>query len=145
MQTAEARLGRIFVARLEEGERLPDAIESLARKKKILSAVVLLLGGARAGTLVVGPGARRKKHAILIQSFGNGHEIMGIGTIFAGPKGPELHLHAAVGRGNKTLIGCGRTGLKVNFIIEAVILELKGLAARRALDPATGFHLLQLV
>jgi predicted DNA-binding protein with PD1-like motif len=145
MQTAEARLKRIFVVRLEEGERLPDAIELLARKKKIRSAVVLLLGGARDGTLVVGPSSsRRKKHSVLTESFGPGHEIMGIGTIFAGAKGPEMHLHAATGRGNKTLVGCGRTGLKVNFIIEAVIFELAGLAARRAFDPATGFHLLTL-
>jgi predicted DNA-binding protein with PD1-like motif len=145
MQVTEARLKRILAVRLEEGERLPDAIEQLAGRKKIRSALVLLLGGARDGTLVVGPGPGRKKRAILTQSFGKGHEIMGIGTIFAGARGPELHLHAAVGRGNKTLVGCGRTGLKVNLIMEAVILEFTGLSARRALDPATGFHLLTLM
>ena len=145
MQITEARLKRILVVRLEEGERLPDSIEGLANSKKISSAVVLLLGGARDGMLVAGPDLRRKKHAVLTQSFGKGHEIMGIGTIFAGPKGPELHLHAAVGRGRKTLVGCGRTGVKVNLIVEAVIFELAGLKARRALDPATGFHLLKLL
>lgn len=143
MQVGETNLRRIFVARLEEGEKLPDALELLARRKNIKSALVLLLGGARAGTLVVGP-ARRRPPEILTRSFRAGHEIMGIGTIFAGDQGPELHLHAAAGRGKKTLVGCGRTGFKVNFIIEAVIFELAGLKARRALDPATGFHLLKL-
>jgi predicted DNA-binding protein with PD1-like motif len=144
MQISEAKLRRIFVVRLEDSEKLPDSIQQVARQKKIRSAMVLLLGGARDGKLVVGPDSRRKRHAILTQSFGKGHEIMGIGTIFSGSKGPELHLHTAVGRGRKTLVGCGRTGLKVHFIIEAVILEFTGLAARRVLDPATGFHLLKL-
>jgi len=144
MQITEAKLRRIFVVRLEEGEKLPTAIEKLAGDKKIRSAFVMLLGGAKDGKLVVGPGKGGKKHKILTQSFRQGHEILGIGTIFAGAHGPELHLHTAVGRGKNVLVGCGRTGLRVNFIIEAVIIELAGLNARRVLDPATGFHLLKL-
>lgn len=143
MQITEAKFGRIFVVRLEDGERLPDAIEKLAGNKKIRSALVLLLGGAKDGKLVVGPG-KGGKQKILTQSFHSGHEIMGIGTIFAGAHGPELHLHTAVGRGKSVLVGCGRTGWQVNFIVEAVIIELMGLNAKRALDTATGFHLLKL-
>ncbi|MDD5483391.1 MAG: DNA-binding protein [Kiritimatiellae bacterium] len=144
MQISEAKIKRIFVARLEDSEILPGAIEKLARDKKISSAFVILLGGARDGKLVVGPGRRGGKQRILTRSFRKGHEILGIGTIFNGLRGPELHLHAAAGRGGKTLVGCGRTGLRVNLIIEAVIIELVGLNAKRALDPATGFHLLKL-
>jgi len=144
MQITEAKFGRIFVARLEEEERLPSVIEHLAGDKKIRSALVLLLGGAKDGKLVVGPSKRKKQHAVLTQSFTDGHEILGIGTIFMGDHGPELHLHTAAGRGKNVLVGCGRTGLRVNFIIEAVIIELTGLNARRALDPVTGFHLLKL-
>lgn len=144
MQTSEAKLGRIFVARLEDGEKLPDAIEKLASDKQIRSAFVMLLGGAKDGQLVVGPGHGRKKQKILTQSFRQGHEILGIGTIFMGDHEPELHLHTAIGRGKNVLVGCGRTGLRVNFIIEAVIIEMTGLNAKRALDPATGFHLLKL-
>ena len=144
MQITEAKLKRIFVVRLENGERLPDAIEKLAGDRKINSALVLLLGGAKDGKLVVGPSKRKKQRSVLTQSFTNGHEILGIGTIFTGDHGPELHLHAALGRGKKAIVGCGRTGLSVNFIIEAVIIELTGLNARRVLDPVTGFHLLQL-
>ncbi len=137
-------MGRIFVARLEEGERLPGAIEKLAGDKEIRSAIVLLLGGAKDGKLVVGPSKRKKQQSVLTQSFAGGHEILGIGTSFAGVHGPELHLHAAAGRGRSVLVGCGRTGWRVNFIIEAVIIELAGLNARRAPDAATGFHLLKL-
>ena len=144
MQIAEAKFKRVFVARLEEGEKLPDVLEKLAVNKKIRSALVMLLGGARDGKLVVGPGKRKSKKKILTQSFHNGHELLGVGTIFAGDHGPELHLHAAIGRGKSALVGCGRTGLRVNLIVEAVIIELAGLNAKRALDPATGFHLLKL-
>ena len=144
MQVTEAKFGRVFAARLEEGEQLPDVIEKLASDKHIRSALVLLLGGAKDGKLVVGPGKGGKKQKILTRSFRQGHEIMGIGTIFVGDKGPELHLHAAVGRGKNVLVGCGRTGLRVNFVMEAVIIELTGINAKRAFDPVTGFHLLKL-
>jgi len=144
MQISEAKFKRVFVARLEEGEKLPDVLEKLAVNKKIRSALVMLLGGARDGKLVVGPGKRKSKKKILTQSFHDGHELLGIGTIFAGEHGPELHLHTAIGRGKNALVGCGRTGLRVNLIVEAVIIELTGLNAKRALDPETGFHLLKL-
>lgn len=132
------------MARLEEGERLPQAIEQLAGRKRIRSALVLLIGGAKDGKLVVGPSKRGNKHKILTQSFRQGQEILGIGTIFVGARGPELHLHTAVGRGKNVLVGCGRTGLRVSLVIEAVLVELTGLNAKRALDPTTGFHLLKL-
>lgn len=144
MQVAEAKLGRIFVARLEDGELLPGAIERLARDKGVKAAVVMLLGCARDGKLVVGPRSGRKKQAVFIQPFLNGHEVLGLGTIFAGATGPELHLHIAAGRNRKALAGCGRPGFRVHLIIEAVIIEMKGLNARRARDAATGFHLLTL-
>lgn len=144
MQITEAKFGRIFVARLEEEERLPGVIEKMADDKKIRSALVRLLGGAKDGKLVVGPSKRKKQHTVLTQSFTYGHEILGIGTIFMGDHGPELHLHTAVGRGKNALVGCGRTGLRTNFIIEVVIVEFMGLNAKRTLDPASGFHLLKL-
>ena len=34
MQFSEGRLGRIFILRLEEGERLNDSIEKFAREQK---------------------------------------------------------------------------------------------------------------
>ena len=144
MQITEAKIKRIFVVRLEEGEKLPDTIEALAKKKNIKSALVLLLGGARDGRLVVGPAKSRGRPKPMTQPFTDGHEVMGIGTIFASAHGPELHLHVALGRNRKAMVGCGRTGLRVNFIMEALILELAGLNAERVLDPATGFHLLAL-
>ena len=41
MQYGEGKLGRVFVVRLDEGERLPDAIETFAREHRIGGAMVM--------------------------------------------------------------------------------------------------------
>ncbi len=145
MQIAEGHIGRVFVIRLEDGERLPDAVESAARRKGIRSGLVLLVGGARAGALVVGPRQTTLAPVPMLQRFAGGHEVLGVGTLFEGPKGPELHLHAALGRGRASRTGCIRKGIRTYLVGEVVILELAGLRARRARDPKSGFHLLSLV
>jgi len=45
MKYTEANLGRIFVLRLEHGEKLPDTIEEFARSKNILRGMCVLIGG----------------------------------------------------------------------------------------------------
>ena len=47
MQYREGRLGRIFILRLEEGERLNDTIENFAREQKISHGLAFFLGGVR--------------------------------------------------------------------------------------------------
>lgn len=144
MQVAEGKINRVFTVRLEEGERLPDCIEDLARRRKIKSALVLLVGGARDGKLVVGPKKTTAKPSVMVQSFSEGHEILGVGTLFLGDEGPELHMHAAMGRKQKALVGCIRKGIRTYLIAEIVILELAGISAARIRNPVSGFHLLEL-
>ncbi len=144
MQIAEGGVKRVFVARLEDGEELPHAVEAVARKKSIRAGLVLLVGGARAGTLVVGPKKTNSAPSPMRRTFNQGHEILGIGTLFEGKQGPELHMHAALGRGAKARTGCIREGIKTYLVGEVVILELTGFPARRARDPQSGFHLLKL-
>ena len=55
MQVSEGRVGRVFVVRLEDGDRLPGVIEDLAKDKGIGAASVMLLGGVGSGKVVVGP------------------------------------------------------------------------------------------
>ena len=144
MQVAEGKINRVFTLRLEEGERLPDCIETLARRRRIKSALVLLVGGARDGRLVVGPKKTTANPAVMVQAFTAGHEILGVGTLFPGKQGPELHLHVAMGRKQKALVGCIRKGIRTYLIAEIVILELTGFTAVRARQPVSGFHLLEL-
>ncbi|MBU4199640.1 MAG: DNA-binding protein [Verrucomicrobia bacterium] len=144
MQIAEGHIQRVFVVRLEDGEQLPQAVETVAREKAIHSGLVLLIGGARNGTLVVGPETTIPKPVPMTRIFADGHELLGVGTLFEGANGPELHMHAALGRGDTARTGCIREGIVTYLIGEIVILELTGFSARRERDSVSGFDLLNL-
>lgn len=144
MQVAEGRLGRVLVVRLEEGDRLPESIEKLARKKAVRAALVLLVGGAQKGVLVVGPHKTVPAPKPMTRRFKDPHEILGVGLLVPGAQGPHLHLHAALGRGDRARVGCIRQGISTWLVAEAVIVELTGLTARRARNPVSGFQLLTI-
>jgi predicted DNA-binding protein with PD1-like motif len=146
MRSSEASLGRAFVIRLEDGDRLPEAIERFALENGVARAMCLLLGGAADGSrIVVGPedGAALPPVAV-VRALAGVHEVAGVGTLFPDEQGrPALHLHAAFGRGAEASVGCVRPGVGIWRVGEVVLLELLGTAARRVLDPATGFSLLE--
>jgi predicted DNA-binding protein with PD1-like motif len=72
------------------------------------------------------------------------HEVVGTGTLFPNAQGqPILHVHLACGRGDRTVTGCIRTGVKTWHVLEVVLVELAGCTARRLPDAATGFDLLE--
>lgn len=147
MQHREGRIGRIFVLRLEQGERLPEAIETFARDQGLMEAMVIYVGGAQDGSrLVVGPEAGRRDAVLpLIHTLSGIQEVLGVGTLFPNEAGePVLHLHAATGREGGATVGCTRAGMEVWLVGEVIILEVVGTAARRRKDPQTGFALLAL-
>ena len=45
MKYSESKIGRTFIIRLENGDKIPDSIEKFALKHKINSAIVFYLGG----------------------------------------------------------------------------------------------------
>lgn len=145
MRYSQARLGRIFVVRLEDGEILHEKIEELAMRENIRAAALIALGGADAGSgLVVGPRAGRARPIepmqLLLEDV---HEIAGVGTIFPDASGrPVLHMHAAAGRKSEARTGCVRAGVKVWHVTEVVVFELTGTEARRLREEASGFELL---
>ena len=56
MNYTEAELGRIFILRLHQGERLHEVIEKFAAEKQVSSALCFFLGGAEdKSKVVVGP------------------------------------------------------------------------------------------
>jgi predicted DNA-binding protein with PD1-like motif len=147
MKYSEAELGRIFILRLEHGDRIPDVIEGFAAEKEIRSAVVHFLGGADTGSkVVVGPedGKAFKPRPIVTELSGT-CEALSLGTLFVNDKGtPKLHMHAAFGRKGRTVTGCTREGVLVWHIGEAVIFELLNTTAARKTDPGTGFEMLEM-
>jgi uncharacterized protein len=147
MKYSEAKIGRIFVLRLEHGDKIPDVIEEFAAVQKIKAAIVHFLGGADAGSkVVVGPedGTASKPQPMVTELSGTS-EAVGMGTMFINEAGiPKLHLHAAFGRKRDTVTGCTREGVVVWHIGEAVIFELLNTTAKRKIDPSTGFELLEM-
>ena len=145
MKYSQAKQGRIFVIRLEDGDVVHEEIEKFAREKSIKAAAAIILGGVDEGSkLVVGPEHGRKKPIKPMEHIlSNVNEIAGTGTIFPDKNGKStLHMHIACGRKTSAVTGCIRQGVKAWHILEAVLFELIDTTAIRALDSATGFELL---
>jgi uncharacterized protein len=148
MQYSEGSLGRIFVLRLEEGERLNETLEAFAREHEVQRGLAFYLGGSAHGSkVVVGPEANRGEAIIpMIHTLAGAREVLALGTLFPNAAGePVLHMHAAAGREGDAVVGCTRAGVDVWLVGEVVLLEILGSPAWRRQDPATGFQLLQAI
>lgn len=146
MKYSEAKQGRCFVIRLEDGDILHEAMENFARTHHIKAAGLIIVGGADKGSrLVVGPEEGREEPVVpMEQELANVHEVAGVGTIFPDESGnPKLHMHIACGRKRSTVTGCVRRGVKVWHVMEAILFELIGTTAMRKFDAGTGFELLE--
>ncbi len=145
MKSSEGRLGRVFVIRLEHGDRLPDCIERFAEDNGVAVGHVILVGGIGDGQMVVGPRRtdERPPEPMLLPIDG-AHEAAGVGVIAPGEDGrPRLHIHAALGRSGQTTTGCLRPGVSTWVVGEVIIYEITGARVARVRDPETGFSLLQ--
>jgi predicted DNA-binding protein with PD1-like motif len=146
MKYSEAKQGRTFIIRLEDGDILHEKIEEFARIHSIEAAALIAIGGADAGSkLVVGPEQGRGKSISPMEHIlDDVHEIAGVGTIFPDKDHkPVLHMHIASGRNESTITGCVRRGVKVWHIMEVILFELIDSTAKRIFDDQTGFELLE--
>jgi predicted DNA-binding protein with PD1-like motif len=146
MKYCEAKQGRTFILRLEDGDVVHESIETFAREHTIQSAALIILGGADARSrLVVSPEqGRAEKIVPMIHELPDVCEVSGVGTIFPDKDGnPVLHMHMACGRNDQTVTGCVRAGVRVWHLMEVVLFELTDNTAKRVYDPITGFHLMQ--
>lgn len=142
MEYAVAKPGRIIAARLYEGEDLYESIESIAAKENIESAAVLITGGFRKASVVVGPSQEKPKIVGNFKDFDGPGEVLGVGTIYWDAEGPKLHIHTAIGKGGEAIVGCPRGGAKTFLILEVTIIEMKQIKASRKFDEQTGLNLL---
>ncbi len=146
MKYSEAKQGRVFVIRLEDGEIVHEKIEQFVKDHAIERATLFAVGGADRGSLiVVGPGESRSNPVNpMTFELDDAHEITGSGTLFPDDKGnPILHMHIACGREENTITGCIRNGVKVWQVMEIILTELLENTAIRQYDPDTGFKLLE--
>jgi len=143
MEYSVGRTGRIIAARLFEGEDLYESIEQIAKDENIKSAAVLITGGIRKASVVVGPKQETPKIIANYKSFTGPGEVLGVGTIYCDKEGPKLHIHTAIGKGDEMVVGCPRGGASTFLILEVTIIEIEGIEAARKPDENTGFNLLR--
>jgi predicted DNA-binding protein with PD1-like motif len=144
MEYDVGKVGRVFVVRLFEGEDLYAQVQAMAAKENVRGAVVLAVGGLRSAKVVVGPKTLRGPIQPQFRQFDDAREIVAVGTIFPDESGPALHLHAGIGRGDDTLVGCARGGASVFCVLEVIVIEIEGVDARRLMDDDSGLKLLRL-
>lgn len=146
MKYSEAKQGRIFVIRLEDGDIVHDEIERFASEKSIVAASLIIVGGAdQKSKFVVGPEEGRRTPVVPMEHvLDEVHEIAGVGTLFPDDEGnPVLHMHMACGRKSATITGCIREGVRVWHVMEVILFELADTTGVRTHDSETGFKLLQ--
>jgi predicted DNA-binding protein with PD1-like motif len=145
MKYSQGFIGRVFVIRLEDNDRLPDSIETFALSHCIKRGFCFFLGGiGDGGTIVSGPknGNEMPPEPVLFK-LKDVHEVVGLGTLFPDKNGtPRLHAHASFGRGEETRTGCIRPGIDTWKVVEVILFELSGNCGKRVVDDETGFELL---
>ncbi|KLK88165.1 DNA-binding protein [Methanoculleus sediminis] len=141
MQYSEGQVGRIFTVRIDDGEDFLREIQRFVTAMNIRCGTIQFLGAVRSAKIVTGP-----KEPVIPPSprgeeiFG-GWELLGFATIYPGEDGPSIHLHAAAGKGIRSLAGCLREKAEVYLVIEAIVTEFVGIVAKRLPDEKTGVNL----
>ncbi len=144
MKYQVGEIGRVIVARFEDREDALKNIADIAKKENIRSAVFYLIGGLRQGRVVVGPEKEDLPPKPVWKEIKESHEVLGIGTIFWQEDEPNIHFHGAFGKKDMIKVGCLRETSETFLVIEAIIIEIEGVTARRELDQASGLTLLKL-
>lgn len=124
MKYSEGRPGRVIVAKFDDGEEMVGGLRNLVTEAGIDAGVIFFLGALRNGETVAGPRDGSLPPIPAWLSFGSVHEVVGIGTVFPSARGPAIHLHGALGRGEEALTVCLRRMAVVYLILEVVILEI---------------------
>lgn len=137
-------VGRVVVARFEDGEDVIENIQKIAKDEDIRAAVFYLIGGLKKGSMVVGPEKEEMPPKPVWRQVDESHELLGIGTVFYEADEPKIHLHGAFGKRDSVKVGCLRGQSETFLVLEAVIMEIQGVVATRELDPASGLALLKL-
>jgi len=145
MKASEGRIGRVFVIRLEDGDRVPECIERFATDQGVSVGHAILVGGIGGGQVVVGP--RRSDEMPpepMLLPVDGAHEVVGVGVLAPGEDGKSvLHIHGALGRSGQTLCGCLRPGVTTWLVGEVILYEILEAEATRVRDRKSGLALLQ--
>jgi len=144
MKYQTGRLGRVIVVRFEDKDDVIAGLAEIAKKEGIKAGTVQIVGGMREGDIVVGPESEEIPPKPVWKSLGESHEVFGFGTIFWQGDEPKIHFHGAFGKKEMVKVGCLRKNSETFLVLEAVIIEIEGIDAKRELDPVSGMVLLKI-
>ncbi|HCZ12022.1 MAG TPA: DUF296 domain-containing protein [Nitrospiraceae bacterium] len=136
--------GRIVVARFEHKDNILQGLGEIAKKENIRAGVFYLVGGMQAGRFVVGPEKEEIPPVPIWRELKESHEIVGLGTIFWQGDEPKIHFHGAYGKRDDVKVGCMRENAEAFLVLEAILMEIKGVNAVRELDPVSNMVLLKV-
>jgi len=144
MEYRTGRIGRVIIARVDHGEDLLAELTKLAESERIDQAFFVAIGAIGDAQIVTGPKEATIPPDPMWHRVADAHEVLGVGNILrkGGEDGedgePAIHLHAALGRSEGSLVGCLRDSVETYLTVEIVILEVTGVLAERAYDDALG-------
>jgi predicted DNA-binding protein with PD1-like motif len=141
---SQGSFGRVFLLKFEDQDNLLEELKKVAVQEKIKVGTIMLLGGMRSAGVVTGPREAVIPPDPMWINFNDGREVLGFGTLFWKGDEPVIHLHGAIGRERETYTGCIRKDSAVYLVVEAVVTEIVGIEARKALDEKTGLVMLEL-
>lgn len=144
MKYQVGEVGRVVVAQLDDDDDILENLVNIVKKEKIRAGVFYLVGGIKEAKIVVGPTQDVMPPTPTWRELVESHETLGIGTIFWYKDEPRLHFHGAYGKWDTVKAGCLREAAKTFLIMEAIIVEIKGVKAIRDLDPLSNMVLLRL-
>jgi len=137
-------LGRVFILKFEDKDDILHEIKQLALKETIKAGTITLIGGMRSAGIVSGPQKTVIPPDPLWVKFDDTREVLGVGTLFWNGDEPIIHIHGAMGRERETLTGCIRKDCSVFLVVEAIITEIIGTNAHKALNKETGLVMLEV-
>lgn len=141
MQYSEGQVGRIFTVRIDDGEDFLREIQRFVTAMNVRCGTIQFLGALRSGKIVTGPKEPVIPPTPRGEEIFGGWELLGFATIYPGEDGPSIHLHAAAGKGIRSLAGCLREKAEIYLVIEAIVTEFVGIVAKRLPDEKTGVNL----
>ena len=138
------RVGRVIVARFDDGDEILGSLKELAIREEIKCAVFYLVGGLTGARIVVGPREDVMPPVPVWKELTESHEAMGVGTIFWGDGEPHIHFHGAYGKKESVKSGCLRERAHAFIVMEAIVMEISGVEAVREVDPRSAMMLLKI-
>jgi predicted DNA-binding protein with PD1-like motif len=139
-------IGKVILAHFEDGDEIISNLVTIVRKERIKGCIFYLLGGLTEGRIVVGPmNDDVRPPEPTWREIVDSHETVAIGTVFWHGDEPRVHIHGSYGKFDSVKTGCLRDEAKTFLVLEAVIMELKGINAVREIDPDIQMALLKLI